>query len=215
MNLQLLHAVDPYAEFEPHLMPARVDGWNSEEPAFLDLIQNLRPKLIVEVGTWMGASAIHMGRCLERAGIADCKIVCVDTWLGAVEFWTNQADPTRYQALALRHGYPTVYYQFLSNVIHAGLQQMIIPFPQASTVAARWFEIARLKPDLIYIDGSHESRDVLADLNAWWPVLRNHGTLFGDDWHTFADVRKAVSEFAQPLQQIPFVSGNKWILRKP
>ena len=37
-----------------------IQGWNSNNPAFRELIEKKRPKVIIEVGTWLGASAINM-----------------------------------------------------------------------------------------------------------------------------------------------------------
>ena len=83
-----------------------------ESPAFRELVLQARPKLIVEVGTWKGASAIRLAEEVESAGLA-AQILCIDTWLGALEFWTAQDDPERYQSLQLKHGWPQVFYQFM------------------------------------------------------------------------------------------------------
>lgn len=214
LTLETLHAVNPYEGFRFKKTPAHVEGWNSDEPAFAELIAEVRPALVIEVGTWLGASALHMGKLLSEQGLEGSRIVCVDTWLGSVEFWTDQTDATRYGALTLKHGYPSVYYQFLANVMHAGLERTIIPFPQASTIASAWSQRKGVQADLIYIDASHEYRDVLDDVHRWWDVVRPGGVMFGDDWHTFRDVQIAVSEFAGRRRLIPEVRGNKWILRK-
>ena len=117
----------------------------------------------------------------------DTEIVCVDTWLGATEFWTKKEDAKRYQSLKLVNGYPTVYYTFLKNVKKLGLEKYITPFPQTSTNAARFMFKNLVKADLIYIDGSHEYEDVKQDLESWTRVLKKNGTMFGDDyclyWH--------------------------------
>src|SRR4029434_8614820 len=110
------------------------------------------------------------------------QVVCIDTWLGALEFWTDQTDSERYVSLGLRHGYPTVYYQFLANVCHHGLQDRIIPFPQTSSIAALWFRYYGILADLIYLDASHEEEDVYHDVCHYWELLAGNGVLFGDDY---------------------------------
>src|SRR4051812_30139699 len=120
-----------YEGFSP--LPEDLQGWNSQHPIFEHLIRDIKPKTIIEVGTWKGASAIHMG-LLCKANHLQTKIYCVDTWLGSVEFWTRLND-TPERDLMLRHGYPQIYYQFLSNVVHNNLQDVIIPVPMPSTVA--------------------------------------------------------------------------------
>lgn len=204
---RLIHAVDPYANFESG--PDDLQGWGGHVSYFTDRIIEAKPRLIVEVGTWKGLSACKMGEIVNAiettADYVDdpdhwsrsTQIVCVDTWLGATEFWTKHDDPKRYQSLRLKNGYPQVYYTFLSNVVNRNLEHRIVPFPQASTNAARFFRRNGIKADLIYIDGSHEYDDVLADLEAWYPVLSENGVMFGDDYCEYwCGVMKAVDEFA-------------------
>jgi hypothetical protein len=209
----MLHAVDPYEGFDPSPWPLDLHGWGSTVPAFAELIRDVRPKLIVEAGTWKGGSAIHMADQIAAAGL-DAQIVCVDTWLGALEFWTSQDDPQRYKSLRLKNGYPQVYYQFLANVCHKGHQQRIIPFPQTSTHGALWLRYFGFTAELIYIDASHEEEDVYADLLAYWEVLAPGGVMFGDDW-SWDGVRVAVLRFAQEAGVTPRFIGDKWVLDKP
>ncbi len=61
-----------------------------------------------KLGTLKGAYALTMAESLEREG-SSAKILCVDTWLGALEFWSDQSDPERFGALECRNGYPSVY----------------------------------------------------------------------------------------------------------
>jgi hypothetical protein len=140
-------------------------------------------------------------------------ILCIDTWLGALEFWTDLKDPERYGSLKHEHGWPTVYFQFLANVCHRGLQQRIVPFPQTSAIGALWLRYFGLQGDLIYLDGSHEEDDVYQDVFDYWEVLAPGGTLFGDDW-SWDGVRIAVTRFARERRlEVTFVA-DKWMLRK-
>lgn len=207
-----LHAQDPYAGFDAGPFPADLSGWGSTDPNFLALIDEVRPSLVIEVGTWKGASAVFMGSRL-KASHPGCRIVCVDTWLGALEFWTDQTDETRYGALRLKHGYPSVYFQFLANVVRAGLQDVIVPFPQTSATAAKWFRLNGVKADLIYIDGSHEEDDVLSDLRDYWGLLSDSGILFGDDYD-WPGVKAAVDRFAGDNGLKSELVGIQWVFRK-
>lgn len=54
--------------------------------------------------------------------------------------------------------------------------------------------------DFVYIDASHEYKDVQADLKAWLPVVRKGGILAGHDYgdgRNPNEVIKAVDEFAK------------------
>lgn len=209
----LIHAGDPYQNFPLSDYPEDLQGWGSQSPAFDQLLEKVKPSRIIEVGTWKGGSAIHMASVARRLGLAP-EIICVDTWLGAVEFWTDQKDPERYLALKCRNGYPTVYYQFMANVLHRNCQDLITPFPQTATIAGLWFRRYGVKADLIYIDGSHEEDDVYADLISYWDLVRPGGILVGDDWN-WDGVRIAATRFAREQGLQVTQLADKWYLEKP
>ncbi|MGH8597034.1 MAG: class I SAM-dependent methyltransferase, partial [Gammaproteobacteria bacterium] len=186
--------------------PLDLSGWGSDAPLFKQLIEEMRPRLIIEVGTWKGASAIHMARICDQLGIAT-RIVCIDTWLGAYEF-ISAGDDARDLKKVL--GYPNIYYQFLANVVQTGHERRIIPFPQTSLIAARYLWHHQIRADLIYIDGSHDYDDVAADIRAYWPLLRRGGVLFGDDYESFNDIRRAVNESAH---MFTLHGGRYWEMR--
>lgn len=201
-----------YDDFED-LLPLDLQGWNGDGQVHRDLIDEVEPSLVIEVGTWKGQSAINMATHLKESGSL-AKIVCVDTWLGALEFW-HGLEGTPERDLLLKNGYPQIYYQFLSNVVHMGVQKHIQPFPTTSLIAARYFVKTETLADLIYIDASHDYEDVLLDLEAYWPVLRPGGVIFGDDFKTWPSVAKAVRTFArQKRLEVELRENNFWILRR-
>ena len=208
----LLHATNPYDGFDFQKYPFDAHGWGGESPAFRELIAEIKPRLILEAGTWKGASALEMAAAVQSLGL-DTRIVCIDTWLGALEFWTDHNDPQRYRSLQLQHGYPSVYYQFLANVCHRGFQDRIIPFPQTSSTAALWFRRFGITADMIYIDASHEEEDVYQDLGSYWEIVSDCGLLFGDDY-SWDGVRLAVERFAKEESRTVTFVADKWIIRK-
>jgi hypothetical protein len=210
--IKLLHKTNPYEEFDFKSWPLDAHGWGGESPAFRELIAQIKPRLIIEVGTWKGASALEMAAATRDFNLST-QIVCVDTWLGALEFWLDHSDPERYLSLQLRNGYPTVYYQFLANVCHKGMQQSIIPFPQTASTAAVWFRKEGVTAEMIYVDASHEEEDVYQDLSSYWEIVADDGIIFGDDY-SWDGVRLAVERFAkEEKRQVKFIA-DKWIIRK-
>jgi hypothetical protein len=208
-----IHAVDPYEGFAFESIPLDDRGWGSESVAFGILVERVKPRLIIEVGTWKGGSALHLADHLDRLALSDAKILCIDTWLGALEMWGDQSDESRYGSLDLKHGFPQLYYQFLANVCHRGKQSRIIPFPLPSLTAAQWLSLRGTSAELIYIDGSHEEEDVYADLVSYWEILSKGGVLFGDDY-VWTGVKMAVDRFAAEQKLRLEHLHDKWLLTK-
>ena len=195
------------------ILPKKLYGWQSEHAIFAKVIEMVKPSVIIEVGTWVGASAIHMAKECKKRNLST-KIYCVDTWLGAEEFWTRFAH-TEERSLCLKNGYPTIYYQFLSNVVHEGMQDVILPFPNTSTAGAKYFQFKNIKADLIYVDGSHLEEDVYSDMKNYYPILNDGGIIFGDDYTPYWDsVRRAVSRFCNDFSLKFFVEDEKWWIVK-
>jgi Methyltransferase domain len=157
------------------------------------------PLTIFEVGSWKGKSCITIANTVKNMGFTDVRIIAVDTWLGAPEFWTwGLSDPTRGLSLKLMNGYPSVFYTFTKNVKYFGHDDIVYPFPISSIQAAEVLTHYDIKADLIYIDASHEYEPVKADIAAFWPLLNDGGIMIGDDYvPNWPGVVRAVNEFGK------------------
>lgn len=194
------------------LLPEDTHGWNGKSEFFCQTIKKLLPDTIIEVGTWKGQSAITMGKCCKDFSLSS-KIYCVDTWLGAIEFWTDLSH-TEERNLIQKNGYPQIYYQFLSNVVHNKLEDFIIPFPNTSLIAARFFKKNNITSKMIYIDGSHDEDDVYMDIKYYYDILEKGGIMFGDDYSWY-QVRNAVNKFTEELKiSYETHQDNFWIINK-
>ena len=138
----------------------KIAGWGSVgRPLYNRLISEAAERatarggeaLVIEVGVWMGATTAIFAGALHGRG----KVLAVDTWLGALEMWERDAGDWS-RDLHLRNGYPTVYQDFLSNMVHIGVHHSIIPFPAPSSIAAQFCQRHRILADLIHLDASHE-----------------------------------------------------------
>jgi hypothetical protein len=190
-----------------------LSGWNGSSSIFKKLIEEIKPKTIIEVGTWKGQSAINMGKSVKELNL-DTTIHCVDTWLGAIEFWSSHRETDERNLLQL-HGYPQIYYQFLSNVVHNNLQDVILPFPNTSENGYRYFRDNTINAELIYIDASHEEEDVYKDVSNYFKLLNNGGIIFGDDYQSWSGVRTSVTKFVKENNlKVEIVEDNFWIIKK-
>ena len=191
----LLHTDDIYAGLDTS-GGLDVAGWWDYTEQFNKLASGAN--LIVEIGSWLGKSAIALCNAAPQA-----EVVCIDTWLGAAEMWQNKEDPERYLRLKKRHGYPQLYYDFLKNIVLSGKQSQVTPMPLPSSIALKFLKDSGIHPDLIYVDGSHEEKDVRDDIQG--SLSLNPKIICGDDWN-WPCVRSAVEKELKDIQ----VDGRFW-----
>jgi hypothetical protein len=66
-----------------------------------------------------------------------------------------------------------------------------------------------VRPEFVYLDGSHEYRDVVNDLSGWWGRLEPNGILAGHDYdETHPGVMRAVNEFAVAVDRTVYLTAG-------
>ena len=214
--IRIIHQVSPYENFDIDNYKLDLRGWGSSSPVFEILIIDNRPKIIIEVGTWNGSSAITMAKHAQEHEL-ETTIICIDTWLGSPE---HRIDADYRESLHLKHGFPRIYYQFLANVILSDMQHCIVPLPQVSISACRWLTQMGFcdklgKADLIYIDADHTFNSVYPEITEFWNLLAPGGIMFGDDYNdAWPEVKQAVKVFTENLNKELHIFDNKWIIQK-
>lgn len=136
------------------------------------LLPAIQPKNILEVGSYEGASTCYL---INKIGqIHDLEIHCIDTWQGGIEhsgvdmaaieqrFYKNISLATR----SVPHGVRLVSHRGASDEMMIGL---------LSDGKRGFF-------DFIYIDGSHQAPDVLADAVLGFRLLKVGGVIAFDDY---------------------------------
>jgi len=196
-----------YAELPPpydavDMMPFNPQGWYRNGPSLEWLIRRANAKVVVEVGSWLGLSTRHIAKTIPEDGV----VYAIDHWLGSPNEDNSVFDM------------PNLYRQFLSNVIHENLTHKIIPLRMSSAEAARILDV---KPDLIYIDATHDFTNVMLDLILWYPFVKGHGVLCGDDYFWGHDhdrgggpVKRAVDVFARENNLTVRDDGWMWYLEE-
>ena len=127
--------------------------------------QDSPPKQVLEIGSFEGKSACWlMDNVLTGT---DDHLFCCDTFTGSPEH-----DP-------MRVDYSHIFETFMENVKPYG--------NRVTVLKGKSQEMVRELPlnffDFIYIDGSHESSDVLQDACAAWPTLKVGGIMAFDDYY--------------------------------
>ena len=145
--------------------PIRIPGWFHHGDKILELIERHRPKVCVELGTYMGASAIPIARSIARWG---GSLTCVDTWAGHLN---SDGGSTG--------GSPLMLVTCARAMVEAGVGANVRLIPALTVDAAKvWSEPI----DFLYIDADHGYDGVMADLEAWVQHVPSGGLIVGDDY---------------------------------
>jgi len=223
-----IHANDIYAGLESFCKHAGIKpmlhlGSANHDVPFDVIIGNNKPRLIIEIGSYLGSSAILMANTLKKHGVEDFTIICIDTWLGSPENYVNPEDEEHNILKHAKHGYPVMYYQFLLNIKEAGLENYIIPIPNTSynaiTIIKHIFDKYNLQACMIYDDGAHDTHSVQQDVFYYYQFLKPGGIMCGDDlvWKTVeAGVINALHDLNIPLENLQAFEPNKifWFFTK-
>jgi hypothetical protein len=174
---------EPYNSIK--VLPYFEQGWfcNIHRRNLINFIEELQPAIVVEVGSWLGKSTIEIAKRLKKGSL----LYAVDTWLGSPE---HINDPAFKQFL------PTLFQQFLSNVIHQQQTHVIVPIRMTSLEAAAALKV---HPQLIYLDAAHDTESVYNDIIHWYQKLAHGGIICGDDW-VWDTVASAVVKAASELK---------------
>ncbi|KAL5572189.1 hypothetical protein UlMin_021786 [Ulmus minor] len=210
---RVFQSTSPYDNFPSEyigdlLSPSRVRGWGSQAAVFEHLITRVKPKTIIEIGTFLGASAIHMLNLTRKLGL-ETQIICVDDFRG----WPGFRD--RFKEISMVNGDVLLLQQFMQNVVTAGGSGSILPVPFSSGAVldnlCKWGVFG----DLIEVDAGHDFNSAWLDINRAFRILRPGGILFGHDYYSAVDnrgVRRAVNLFAQFHGLKVIADGEHWVM---
>ncbi|NDD11596.1 MAG: class I SAM-dependent methyltransferase, partial [Betaproteobacteria bacterium] len=142
------------------------------ESAWENIVPMVKPRRILEVGSFEGASATYFIR--RYGGVHALELHCVDSWEGGAEH--ALIDMTAVEQLfdanlaeAMAASPNAVHFVKHKGRSDQKLAQLI------ARGRANYF-------DLAYIDGSHQAPDVLFDALAAFRLVRPGGLLIFDDY---------------------------------
>ena len=163
---------------------------------FDQIVDVVKPSVIVEFGSWEGSSALAWCRAAKRASI-DMHLYCIDTWLGSPEHWSDQGSASEWShnRLLINDGEPFFIETFRKAVLSNDLQQQISPVRASTECGSIFLKRQGIAADLVYIDADHSFEAVSADLQYAASILSAHGIITGDDWH-YIPIKKAVLKYA-------------------
>lgn len=177
-----------------------ITGWFDFQDVYTFMVQRAPQQAhFVEVGAFLGKSTSFMAVEICNSGKAITFDV-VDTWQGSAEHMAGG----EHEAKVVLQG--TVYENFKSNI--KPVEHLINPIQSASLDAVRRYEDGSL--DFVFLDASHEYKDIKADILAWRPKVKPGGFIGGHDYQgLFPGVIRAVREEFTKFS----VAGFTWLTR--
>lgn len=168
------------------------------------------PKLGIEVGSFIGSSAIVLAQQLIAN---DGILLCVDTWCGDINMWLLDFFDS---VMNKSDGNPKIFDHFMNSMIDHKLTQKVIPLRISSIAGARMLKVLNYTIDFIYLDSAHEAGETFLELMLYHDLLKNNGILFGDDYYTFPAVKHDVDLFCNYFGYKLFFTGDNdtWLIQK-
>jgi hypothetical protein len=169
--------------------PRRYDStsWSPHVPFGYDLVAELRPRLIVELGTHRGESyfTFCQSACENETGTL---CYAVDTWKG--DQHAGRYDESVYKEV---EAYNREFYRDFSYLLRMTFDEARSQFSKESI-------------GLLHIDGCHTYEDVRQDYETWLPLVRPDGIILLHDvavrrpsygvWRLWEEIARPGASFA-------------------
>ncbi|WP_271894144.1 glycosyltransferase [Candidatus Phyllobacterium onerii] len=141
---------------------ARESAWHEHAPFASWLIEALRPRTLVELGTHAGFSYFTFCQAVQRLALPT-NCYAIDTWKGDVH--TGWYDEDVYNSV---QEYNNANFSNFSTLIRSTFDHALPDFKDGSI-------------DLLHIDGRHFYEDVKHDFETWRPKLSDRSVVLFHD----------------------------------
>lgn len=158
-----------------------IQGWFSFAELYSERVRLANNgDIFVEVGAWKGRSTSYMAVEIANSN----KLIpfyVVDTWAGSEEY-AHKTDGEL----------DSLYEVFQQNMLP--VKDYYQPMQTTSVEASKLFPDNSLS--FVFIDASHDYKNVYDDLTHWFPKVKPGGTIAGHDYMSYwPEVIKAVDNF--------------------
>jgi predicted O-methyltransferase YrrM len=136
--------------------------WVDHLPFAYDLVHDLRPKVIVELGTQGGMSYFCFCQAVREHDVAS-RCYAVDTWQG--DDHTGAYDDAVYSAVAAHND---ANYKDFSELLRIRFEEAVGRFEDGTI-------------ELLHIDGFHTYEAVRQDFETWYPKVAPGGVVLFHD----------------------------------
>jgi predicted O-methyltransferase YrrM len=181
-----------------------IQGWCTFEGLYDKMVSDYDNAVFVEVGCWLGQSAIYMADLIKERK-KNIKFYTVDNFKGQPD---ERLHETVIEAAAKRgEGIFSLYYQ---NIQKYNVLGYVTPIICESSEGFK--HIKESSADFIYIDANHLYDAIKKDVEYYWPFVKNGGVLAGHDY--CEHVKIVVDDFVNKNNLNFEYRYDSWIIRK-
>jgi hypothetical protein len=177
-----------------------MEGWCSPEKALAmaELILEVRPKLVVELGVFGGRSLVPQAIALRETGQG--VIIGIDPWENeaALEGVNNPADRDWWSTVDLDY----IHRHCMEHIWLNELEHYIVIVRARSERCLPALGLDEI--DICHIDGNHSELASCRDVADWVPRVRSGGYVWFDDsnWESTQKAVEMMLRYAVPLTEI-------------
>ena len=136
--------------------------WIGHIPFAFELVGRLRPRVLVELGTYSGSSFAAFCQAAQACG-ANTRCYGVDLWEGDIHM--GRFDEALFEEI---HGYVSARFPGIANLVRKHFNEAVKDFADGSV-------------DLLHIDGTHTFEAVANDFDTWLPKMSDRGVVLFHD----------------------------------
>lgn len=177
----------------------KIHGWFDYEEIYdIAIATASSGARFVEIGAWKGKSAAYAGVEIINSG-KEIQLDIIDHFEGSEDHRDQRSK--HYEPL-------TEFKDGLYDLCKWNLKpvkKVVKIIRKESTEAVKTYEDKSL--DFVFIDGAHDYESVCKDIAAWLPKVKLNGIIAGHDYGYYEDVRRAVNERFEGVQQV----GASWL----
>lgn len=158
------------------------------------LVEQMKARTFVEVGCKAGGTTAYL---LDH--FPELRAIAIDPWAPMPNEAEDYSD----------HDFAEIEKTFWKNI--GANTDRVEMWRQTSEYSAKCHYG---NADIVFIDAGHDFESCLADINAWYPLVREGGYLCGHDYQQkFPGVMRAVAQ-SFPLLRVAVCPDSVWVVQK-